>query len=31
MLVPPDPQAKEDRYVADWMARTLQRLADGED
>jgi AcrR family transcriptional regulator len=31
MLVPPDPAAEDDRYVAGWMARTLQRLADGED
>jgi AcrR family transcriptional regulator len=31
MLVPPDPAAEEDRYVAAWMARTLQHLADGDD
>jgi AcrR family transcriptional regulator len=31
MLVPPDPSAEEDRYVAAWMARTLQRLADNQD
>jgi AcrR family transcriptional regulator len=31
MLVPTNRQSEQDRYVAGWIARTLQRLADGED